>query len=103
MSDVWIGEEDSIYLGHDPLQALDEGWGELLVPADVEEEGEVVDLEQVAVRRLVPAPGQGVQADDGGHPQFTSQTSFSGLSLYRVMICGYICPIDLCNTVLCLS
>ena len=80
MSDVWIGEEDSIYLGHDPLQALDEGWGELLVPADVEEEGEVVDLEQVAVRRLVPAPGQGVQADDGGHP-LRLQSSGSGYSL----------------------
>ena len=80
MSDVWIGEEDSIYLGHDPLQALDEGWGELLVPADVEEEGEVVHLEQVAVRRLVPAPGQGVQADDGGHPR-RSLTSVFGYSL----------------------
>ena len=77
MSDVWIGEEDSIYLGHDPLQALDEGGGELLVPADVEEEGEVVHLEQVAVRRLVPAPGQGVQADDGGHPR-QSRHSFPG-------------------------
>ena len=68
MGYVRIRNKDRIYLGHDPLQALDEGGGELLIPANVEKEGEVVHLEEVAVRGLVTAPGQGVQADDGGHP-----------------------------------
>ena len=69
MSYVRIRNKDRVYLGHDSLQTLDEGRGELLIPANVEEEGEVVHLEEVTVRRLVTAPGQGVQADDGGHPR----------------------------------
>ena len=68
MSNVRIRNKDRVYLGHDPLQAFDEGGRELLIPANVEEEGEVIHLEEVAVRGLVTASGQGVQADDGGHP-----------------------------------
>lgn len=82
MGYVRIRNKDRVYLGHDPLQALDEGGGELLIPANVEKEGEVVHLEEVAVWRLVTAPGQGVQADDGSHPRQSlhkplSQAGFS--------------------------
>ena len=56
MGYVRIRNKDCVYLGHDSLQALDEGRGELLIPANVEEEGEVVHLEEIAVWRLVTAP-----------------------------------------------
>ena len=53
---------------HVLLQLVDDLERELGVPADVQQEGELVDLEQVAVRSLTVSPtAQGTQPDNGGH------------------------------------
>ena len=92
MGYVRIRNKDRVYLGYDSLQALNKGRGELLIPANVEEEGEVVHLEEVAVRRLVTAPGQGVQADDGGHPRRRQSRHFiSGRNITNSLFAYKLC------------
>lgn len=50
-----------------PFHGIDDVHGEVLIPATVQEEAELIHLQQVTEGRLLLDPWHGCQLDDGGH------------------------------------